>query len=51
MYLLIMGLINPTFSSGKLLTHEEFVSIRGLFEEHLTKESKVYVEFDRLVGE
>jgi hypothetical protein len=51
MYLLIMGLINPTFSSAKLITQEEFVSIRGLCEEHLTKESRVYVEFDRLTGE
>jgi len=51
MYLLIMGLMNPTFSSSKVLTHEEFLTIRSLCEEHLTKDSKVYVEFDRLSKE
>jgi hypothetical protein len=45
MYLLIMGLMDPTFSYNKLLTHEELLTIRTLCEEHLTKERTVYADF------
>jgi hypothetical protein len=44
MYLLVMGLINPNFSSNKTLTLEDIDTIKALCEKHLTQDSNIFVD-------
>jgi hypothetical protein len=42
-YLLIMGLFDPNFSNSQMITVEQTLTVKQICEEHLSKDSQVYV--------
>lgn len=42
-YLLIMGLFDPSFSNSQMITLEQSLTLKQICEEHLSKDSQVYV--------
>ncbi len=44
-YLLIMGLFDPTYSNNKTLTPDQTLTIRQICEEHLSKDKLLFGEW------
>lgn len=48
MYLFVMALYDPNFTSNRMITIEEMHTVRKLCEEYLTKDASIYHEFDKI---
>ncbi len=50
-YLYVMGMFDPSFSNTKTINYGQASLIRRICEDYLTKDKKVYIEYDKLFDE